>query len=68
MTNLLQVLRRKASEVRIRQKASEIRHRSCGPNAIGTLPRSLEFRQPRPASGVLSGPAHHRRQDDSDRE
>jgi hypothetical protein len=68
MTNLLQVLSRKVSEARIRQKAFEIRNRSADRSPLGTHSRSDEFREPKSITELLFGSQHHRRQDDSDRE
>jgi len=68
MTNLLQVLSRKVSEVRIRQKAFEIRNRSADRSPTGAHSRSLEFQKPKSITELLFGSEHHCRQDHSNRE
>jgi hypothetical protein len=60
MTSLLQMLCRKICEVRIRQKACEIRNRSRDRNL-------MERRQPHSTTAIL-GSHHQRRRADASRE
>jgi hypothetical protein len=61
MTSLLQIICRKVAEVRIRQKASEIRNRSPDRNLVDTRARSFEFREPSSSTAMLFGSGHRRR-------
>jgi hypothetical protein len=60
MTSLLQMLCRKMCEVRIRQKACEIRNRARDRNL-------MERRAPRSTAGIF-GSQHQRRRADASRE
>jgi hypothetical protein len=62
MTGLIQILCRKVSEVRIRQKALELRNRSADRSLADARAHSFEFCEPRPMT------ARHRRRDHANRE